>query len=52
LREFLLSQGVDVQAPARRYRADGFGQSNYIQDPEGNTVALKGSSGTEDTDSA
>ena len=27
----------------RRYGADGFGPSIYIEDPEGNTVELKGS---------
>ena len=52
LREFLLTRGIDTQAPARRYGADGFGQSIYIQDPEGNIVELKGPPETEATDPA
>lgn len=42
LREFLLANGIDASLPARRYGADGFGESIYISDPEGNTVELKG----------
>lgn len=38
----LRGQGVDTDdAPARRYGADGYGQSIYLRDPEGNTVELK-----------
>jgi catechol 2,3-dioxygenase-like lactoylglutathione lyase family enzyme len=33
---------IDGSAPAARYGADGFGPSIYIQDPDGNTVELKG----------
>ena len=39
---WLTAAGVDAEPPARRYGADGFGQSIYLQDPEGNTVELKG----------
>jgi glyoxylase I family protein len=38
----LQSHGIDAPESGRRYGADGFGQSIYIQDPEGNTVELKG----------
>ncbi len=40
--EHLSSLGVEPGEPARRYGADGFGQSIYFQDPDGNTVELKG----------
>ena len=33
--------GVKAQKPARRYGAEGYGFSVYLQDPEGNTVELK-----------
>ncbi len=38
----LKNHGVEPGDPARRYGADGFGQSIYFQDPDGNTVELKG----------
>ena len=38
----LKKHGVEPGDPARRYGADGFGQSIYFQDPDGNTVELKG----------
>jgi len=34
--------GVAIGELARRHGAEGFGPSLYIQDPEGNTVELKG----------
>ncbi|HEY7865974.1 MAG TPA: VOC family protein [Psychromonas sp.] len=37
----LLSFGLKVEPFARRYGAQGFGNSLYIKDPEGNTVELK-----------
>lgn len=37
----LSNHGVEPGEPARRYGADGFGQSIYFQDPDGNTVELK-----------
>jgi glyoxylase I family protein len=39
---YLRGRGVEVGAPARRYGAEGHGPSLYIQDPDGNTVELKG----------
>jgi glyoxylase I family protein len=37
----LLSFGLTVEPFSRRYGAQGFGNSIYINDPEGNTVELK-----------
>ncbi len=42
IRVHLESHGIDVPESGRRYGADGFGPSIYIQDPDGNTVELKG----------
>lgn len=42
LRSHLESHGVKVGPVVSRYGADGRGPSVYIQDPEGNTVELKG----------
>ena len=39
---FLRSNGIDPGEPAPRFGAEGSGPSIYIQDPEGNTVELKG----------
>ncbi len=33
---------ITPDAPARRYGAEGFGQSIYFTDPDGNTIELKG----------
>ncbi len=38
----LQAHGIEAGSVARRYGAEGFGPSIYIQDPEGNTVELKG----------
>ncbi len=38
----LRAHGVEVGEPASRYGAEGEGPSIYLQDPEGNTVELKG----------
>lgn len=38
----LSAQGVRLGEQGRRYGADGFGQSLYLFDPEGNMVELKG----------
>lgn len=35
------AHGVDADAPARRYGAEGYGESVYLKDPEGNVVELK-----------
>ncbi len=42
LRAHLAAHGVEVGEVARRYGAEGHGPSLYIQDPDGNTVELKG----------
>ena len=42
LRRHLERHGVAVGEVARRYGAEGLGPSLYIQDPDGNTVELKG----------
>ena len=42
LRAHLQAQGLDMGEVARRYGAEGQGPSIYIQDPDGNTVELKG----------
>ncbi|EPW4424093.1 VOC family protein [Vibrio vulnificus] len=39
--DFLTLHGVKVEDFANRYRAQGFGRSIYLSDPEGNTVELK-----------
>ncbi|MEM7434211.1 MAG: VOC family protein [Myxococcota bacterium] len=38
----LESHGIDAPEVHRRYGALGYGPSMYVQDPEGNTVELKG----------
>ncbi len=38
----LKDASVFYSAPERRYGAQGFGPSIYIEDPDGNTVELKG----------
>ncbi len=42
LRAHLAAHGVAVGEVARRYGAEGHGPSLYLQDPDGNTVELKG----------
>ena len=42
LRRHLEAQGVEAGEVASRYGAEGLGPSLYIQDPDGNTVELKG----------
>ena len=42
LRTHLLSAGLAPGEVKRRYGAEGFGPSLYIEDPEGNVVELKG----------
>jgi catechol 2,3-dioxygenase-like lactoylglutathione lyase family enzyme len=39
---YLKAHGVDPGGVASRYGAEGEGPSIYIQDPEGNTIELKG----------
>ncbi len=43
LTAYLQQHGAVIGPAARRYGADGYGVSVYVQDPEGNTVELKGS---------
>jgi catechol 2,3-dioxygenase-like lactoylglutathione lyase family enzyme len=38
----LRQHGIEPEKSARRYGADGYGPSIYLQDPEGNVVELKG----------
>jgi catechol-2,3-dioxygenase len=42
LSRHLSRHGIEAGPVERRYGAEGFGPSIYIQDPEGNTVELKG----------
>ena len=42
IREHLSQHGVSGSQLETRYGAEGKGPSIYIQDPEGNTVELKG----------
>ena len=42
LREHFFRHGVDVRDVASRYGAEGDGDSLYLDDPEGNTIELKG----------
>lgn len=42
LRAHLAQHGVDAGPSESRYGAEGEGPSIYLQDPEGNTVELKG----------
>jgi len=41
LRAHLAAHGIHAGPAARRYGAEGYGASIYIQDPDGNTVELK-----------
>ena len=38
----LQQHGVSMPESAERYGADGFGESLYVSDPDGNVVELKG----------
>ncbi|MEM8606772.1 MAG: VOC family protein [Myxococcota bacterium] len=40
--EHLRAHGATASSPERRYGALGYGPSIYVQDPEGNTLELKG----------
>ena len=42
LRRYLGEHGVAISEVASRYGAEGSGPSLYIEDPDGNTVELKG----------
>jgi catechol 2,3-dioxygenase-like lactoylglutathione lyase family enzyme len=42
LAQHLAAHGIQADEPARRYGAQGYGPSVYINDPDGNVVELKG----------
>jgi catechol 2,3-dioxygenase-like lactoylglutathione lyase family enzyme len=42
IRARLKSMGVAVDEPKRRFGAEGYGDSIYLSDPEGNRIELKG----------
>nr|WP_299243444.1 VOC family protein [uncultured Halomonas sp.] len=42
IRRYLQAQGIDPGEIVQRYGAEGMGPSIYVNDPEGNTVELKG----------
>jgi len=42
LRQHFLDHGIKLEGVEKRYGATGFGPSIYVQDPQGNTVELKG----------
>lgn len=42
IRKHLRAHGIEAGELVRRYGAEGTGPSLYLQDPEGNTVELKG----------
>ena len=42
IRAHLAANGFTAQQTKRRYGADGYGYSIYVEDPDGNTVELKG----------
>jgi glyoxylase I family protein len=44
LRAYLDRHGIAIASEGQRYGAEGTGPSFYINDPEGNTVELKGPS--------
>ena len=46
LLDYLSAQGLETGNFEERYGAQGFGQSIYINDPDGNTIELKASKPT------
>ena len=42
IRAHLESHGIEAGETGRRYGAEGYGPSIYVQDPDGNVVELKG----------
>ncbi|GHD55369.1 lactoylglutathione lyase [Thalassobaculum fulvum] len=42
IRAWFAAHGVETEAPATRFGAEGDGPSIYLRDPEGNGVELKG----------
>ena len=51
IQSHLRANKVECKEPVRRYGADGFGLSLYIEDPEGNIVELRaGRAGNSEND--
>ena len=48
LSQYLVNHGIDHQPAQKRYGATGFGQSVYIEDPQGNVIELKLEASTND----
>jgi glyoxylase I family protein len=44
IRARLKALGIAVDEPKRRFGAEGYGDSIYLTDPEGNGIELKGAS--------
>jgi glyoxylase I family protein len=44
IRARLKAHGIDADPPKRRFGAEGYGNSIYFDDPEGNRIELKGAS--------
>ncbi|MGR4068593.1 VOC family protein [Billgrantia sp. C5P2] len=42
IRQYLATHGIEVGELKQRYGAEGPGPSIYLEDPEGNTIELKG----------
>ncbi|MCW8886709.1 MAG: VOC family protein [Motiliproteus sp.] len=42
IQDYLKQRGVQAGVTEQRYGAEGYGPSIYIEDPDGNTVELKG----------
>jgi catechol-2,3-dioxygenase len=41
IRQYLASHSIEAGAFERRYGAQGYGNSLYLNDPDGNTVELR-----------
>ena len=48
IREHLSGHGVEAGEVVNNYGARGYGPSLYLQDPEGNTIELKGPAATDE----
>ena len=47
IRARLKAEGIEADPPKRRFGAEGYGDSIYFSDPEGNRIELKGASAPE-----
>ncbi|KAL3930281.1 MAG: hypothetical protein SGBAC_011831 [Bacillariaceae sp.] len=52
LEDYLEREGIEIQSSGMRKGAEGVGPSIYINDPEGNTIELKGPAVTKQTSDA